>query len=114
MPRRLYLPSTNSRNWARDIHTAGFPTLTGPSLKLTRDFQTASNSSARSAVAGLCCWSRRRSKESRSERVNRHSKGLVLQIGQQHGTKLYDVHRRLRRGQRISIIDEQRFKRLVD
>jgi serine/threonine protein kinase len=36
-----------------------------------------------------------------------------LQIGQEHGTKLYDAHRRIRRGQRISIIDEQRFERLV-
>jgi len=36
-----------------------------------------------------------------------------LQIGQQHGTKLYDAHRRIRRGQRIAIIDEERFERLV-
>lgn len=37
-----------------------------------------------------------------------------LQIGQQYGTKLYDAHRRIRRGQRISIIDERCFNRLVD
>jgi hypothetical protein len=36
-----------------------------------------------------------------------------LQIGQQHGTKLYDAHRRIRRGQRISIINEDRFSRLI-
>jgi serine/threonine protein kinase len=36
-----------------------------------------------------------------------------LQIGQQHGTKLYDAHRRIRRGQRIAIIDEARFNKLV-
>jgi serine/threonine protein kinase len=36
-----------------------------------------------------------------------------LQIGQQHGTKLYDAHRRMRRGQPISIINEERFRRLV-
>ncbi len=36
-----------------------------------------------------------------------------LQIGQQHGTKLYDAHRRIRRGQRIAIINEERFTRLV-
>lgn len=36
-----------------------------------------------------------------------------LQIGQQHGTKLYDAHRRMRRGQVISIIDEKRFNRLA-
>jgi serine/threonine protein kinase len=36
-----------------------------------------------------------------------------LQIGQQYGTKLYDAHRRIRRGQRISIIDEDRFSRLA-
>ena len=36
-----------------------------------------------------------------------------LQIGQTHGTKLYDAHRRIRRGQRISIIDEARFNRLT-
>lgn len=36
-----------------------------------------------------------------------------LQIGQQHGTKLYDAHRRIRRGQRIAIIDESRFRRLL-
>ncbi len=36
-----------------------------------------------------------------------------LQIGQRHGTKLYDAHRRIRRGQRISIINEQRFRRLL-
>lgn len=36
-----------------------------------------------------------------------------LQIGQQHGTKLYDAHRRIRRGQRIAIVDESRFRRLL-
>ena len=36
-----------------------------------------------------------------------------LQIGQTHGTKLYDAHRRIRRGQHISIIDEARFNRLA-
>jgi len=36
-----------------------------------------------------------------------------LQIGQQHGTKLYDAHRRIRRGQRISIINEKKFTRLI-
>lgn len=36
-----------------------------------------------------------------------------LQIGQTHGTKLYDAHRRIRRGQRISVIDEARFNRLA-
>lgn len=36
-----------------------------------------------------------------------------LQIGQEHGTKLYDAHRRLRRGQRIAIINEERFRRLA-
>lgn len=36
-----------------------------------------------------------------------------LQIGQEHGTKLYDAHRRIRRGQRISIVNEQRFRRLL-
>jgi serine/threonine protein kinase len=36
-----------------------------------------------------------------------------LQIGQSHGTKLYDAHRRIRRGQRISIINEARFNRLA-
>lgn len=35
------------------------------------------------------------------------------QIGQQHGTKLYDAHRRIRRGQRIAIINEERFTRLA-
>lgn len=37
-----------------------------------------------------------------------------LQIGQQHGTKLYDAHRRIRRGQRIAVINEARFERLAD
>lgn len=36
-----------------------------------------------------------------------------LQIGQTHGTKLYDAHRRIRRGQTISILDEGRFNRLT-
>ena len=36
-----------------------------------------------------------------------------LQIGKLHGTKLYDVARRMRLGQRISIIDAERFSRLV-
>jgi len=36
-----------------------------------------------------------------------------LQIGERHGTKLYDAVRRIRLGQKISIIDAQRFQRLV-
>lgn len=36
-----------------------------------------------------------------------------LQIGQRAGTKLFDAHRRMRRGQRIAIIDEATFDRLV-
>jgi NAD-dependent DNA ligase len=36
-----------------------------------------------------------------------------LQIGERHGTKLYDAVRRIRLGQRISIIDAGRFLRLV-
>jgi hypothetical protein len=36
-----------------------------------------------------------------------------LQIGQQHGTKLYDAHRRMRRGHPISIINEEHFRHLV-
>ena len=36
-----------------------------------------------------------------------------LQIGQTHGTKLFDAHRRIRRGQPIAIIDSQRFERLA-
>ena len=36
-----------------------------------------------------------------------------LQIGQKYGTKLFDAHRRIRRGQRIAVIDEERFDRLL-
>lgn len=36
------------------------------------------------------------------------------QIGQRRGTKLFDAHRRIRRGQRIAIIDAQRFCRLTE
>lgn len=36
-----------------------------------------------------------------------------LQIGQKAGTKLFDAHRRLRRGQTISIIDAKQFDRLL-
>ncbi|MGH9005158.1 MAG: protein kinase domain-containing protein, partial [Acidimicrobiia bacterium] len=36
-----------------------------------------------------------------------------LQIGQQHGTKLFDAHRRIRRGQPIAIIDGKRFSKLA-
>lgn len=36
-----------------------------------------------------------------------------LQIGQKHGTKLYDAHRRIRRGQHIAIVNEERFRRLA-
>jgi serine/threonine protein kinase len=37
-----------------------------------------------------------------------------LQIGQKYGTKLFDAHRRLRRGQRIAIIDAARFAGLLE
>jgi serine/threonine protein kinase len=37
-----------------------------------------------------------------------------LQIGQRFGTKLFDAHRRIRRGQQIAIIDASHFARLVD
>jgi serine/threonine protein kinase len=52
-------------------------------------------------------------------RVNRVTTLVVagqpnpLQIGQKHGTKLFDAHRQIRRGQRIAIIDAKRFVRLV-
>lgn len=36
-----------------------------------------------------------------------------LQIGERHGTKLYDAVRRIRLGQKIAIIDADRFIRLV-
>lgn len=36
-----------------------------------------------------------------------------LQIGQRAGTKLFDAHRRIRRGQRIAIIDELTLDRLL-
>jgi BRCT domain type II-containing protein len=36
-----------------------------------------------------------------------------LQIGKKHGTKLFDAHRRIRRGQPIAIIDGTRFAKLV-
>jgi serine/threonine protein kinase len=36
-----------------------------------------------------------------------------LQIGQKAGTKLFDAHNRMRRRQRIAIIDEARFDRLL-
>jgi hypothetical protein len=34
-------------------------------------------------------------------------------IGQRRGTKLFDTHRRIRRGQRIAIIDGRRFAALL-
>lgn len=37
----------------------------------------------------------------------------AVQIGQKAGTKLFDAHRRMRRGQRISIIDGKRFEKLI-
>ena len=36
-----------------------------------------------------------------------------LQIGQRHGTKLFDAHRRIRRGQPIAIVDSRRFNVLL-
>ncbi len=36
-----------------------------------------------------------------------------LQIGQQLGTKLFEAHRRIRRGQKIAIIGERIFNRLT-
>lgn len=36
-----------------------------------------------------------------------------LMIGQRRGTKLFDAHRRIRRGQRIAIIDGRRFSALL-
>jgi serine/threonine protein kinase len=36
-----------------------------------------------------------------------------LQIGQRAGTKLFDAHRRIRRGQRIAIINARQFDRLL-
>jgi serine/threonine protein kinase len=36
-----------------------------------------------------------------------------LQIGQEYGKKLYDAHRRIRRGQRIAIIDARGFSALL-
>ena len=36
-----------------------------------------------------------------------------LQIGQKAGTKLFDARRRMRRGQRISIVAEVTFDRLA-
>lgn len=36
-----------------------------------------------------------------------------LQIGQERGTKLFDAHKRIRRGQRIAIINAKRFIQLV-
>src|SRR5262249_46783986 len=36
-----------------------------------------------------------------------------LMIGQRRGTKLFDAQRRMRRGQRIAIIDGKRFQALL-
>jgi NAD-dependent DNA ligase len=36
-----------------------------------------------------------------------------LMIGQRRGTKLFDAHRLIRRGQRIAIIDGKRFQKLL-
>jgi serine/threonine protein kinase len=37
-----------------------------------------------------------------------------LMIGQKQGTKLFDAHRRIRRGQRIAIMDGKRFQKLLE